>query len=109
MGQTKSGRIPPEDEKKRLEAQIAELRVEGWLWHRRPRGEWQGKHYIVSMGFGPVCRFAYIGTGQYKWQCAIYRPSRGQFGTDGFLFPMQFEPKSAASDALHAFGYKCVK
>ena len=109
MGRCITGRIPPEDEKRALEAHLAPIRVQGW-WRAHPlRGEWRGKYYIVLYGGHPVCRMAYTGDEEGKWECAIYRPTRDAFGTDGFLFPLRGDPRDAVQTALGAFNYQCVQ
>ena len=63
MGKKRRGRVPSDEEKQRLEGQLSGLQVEGAPWIGHPRFKWKGKHYIVTMGAGPVCRFTYSAAG----------------------------------------------
>lgn len=99
--------VPPE-QKRGLEQTLAQVRVRGWLWRRRVKGGWDGAFYIVQFGGGPICRIAYRGQPDRPWECAIYKPSRDQFGSDGLVFPVVgdlTQMKRAVEMALNAFGY----
>ncbi len=72
--------------------------------------KWERNYCYVAAGvlFGrwgrtPVCRFEYID-GEKQWRCAIYRPSRNAYGSDGFYFPADGDPVAHTEMCLNALG-----
>jgi hypothetical protein len=108
-------RPPPQDDKAALEAHVAALRVRAFLGlfgHARVRGDWEDHRYFVSCRGHPICRLTYTGRPGKEWECAIYRPSRDQYGTDGFLFPIRGNVERAQKGidmALDAHSFPIVR
>lgn len=100
-------RAPPADEKAAIEAYVASLRVTGFvgkLFKFGAEGYWRGHRYYVSCADNPICRVTYTGQPDKPWECAIYRPSQGRYGSDGMFFPRRGDVNSAKRAIKMALG-----
>jgi len=76
----------------------------------RVKAEWRGNFCFVSLrrwwlGEVRVCRFQYL-SGSETWRCAIYRPGRDVYGSDGFFFPAVGDPVELTQMCLVAHNLK---
>ena len=84
-----------------LEAQLAKVKAP-------LRTKWKGRYCYVSVRFllfwqSRICRFEYL-SGTEEWRCAIYRPSRDVYGSDGMFFPAVGDPVELTEMCLSAHG-----
>lgn len=71
----------------------------------RLRTRFEGKYCFVSTFWlrYPVCRLQFLGELD-AWRCAIFRPSHGNYGSDGFFFPADGDPVGLTEMCINALG-----